>query len=184
MKALIYGVGVIGSLTAHALCRAGNDVTLVARGQWKQALDSRGLKIRKFSGSREWTDHPRILDEYDGGSVDVVFSVMQNQQQWSVLDALAKVRAKRIVLVGNNLESTRMQEKLKRLRNDRMVIFFAFQTSGGQRYRDYTQVVSFGRPEFVIGCLVGEPNRRDQDFFRRLFRGSPAFSSFPKKDLH
>ena len=35
MKVLVYGSGVIGCYLAHVLCAAGNDVTLLARGQWK-----------------------------------------------------------------------------------------------------------------------------------------------------
>lgn len=39
MKILVYGVGVIGSLLVHELITAGNDVTVVARGLWKETLE-------------------------------------------------------------------------------------------------------------------------------------------------
>lgn len=35
MKVLVYGSGVIGSYLSHVLCTAGNDVTMLARGKWK-----------------------------------------------------------------------------------------------------------------------------------------------------
>jgi ketopantoate reductase len=34
LKILVYGAGVIGSLLTHNLCVAGNDVSLLARGEW------------------------------------------------------------------------------------------------------------------------------------------------------
>ena len=46
MKVLVYGSGVIGCYLAHILCTAGNDVTLLARGQWKEQLQRNGLRIR------------------------------------------------------------------------------------------------------------------------------------------
>ena len=36
MKVLVYGVGAIGSLMKHYLCRAGNDVTVVARSTYEE----------------------------------------------------------------------------------------------------------------------------------------------------
>ena len=45
MKVLVYGSGVIGCYLAHVLCIAGNDVTLLARGQWKEQLQRNGLRI-------------------------------------------------------------------------------------------------------------------------------------------
>ena len=53
MKVLLYGVGVIGSLTAHELCRAGNEVTVIARGRWKEVLEQQGLRIHAYSGNKE-----------------------------------------------------------------------------------------------------------------------------------
>ena len=43
MKVLGYGSGVICCYLAHILCAAGNDVTLLARGQWKEQLQQNGL---------------------------------------------------------------------------------------------------------------------------------------------
>ena len=46
MRVLVFGVGAIGSLMVHYLCKAGNDVTVVARstyeelkqGVWRSAI--------------------------------------------------------------------------------------------------------------------------------------------------
>ncbi len=47
MKVLVHGAGVIGCCLTHVLCRADNDVTLLARGVWKEALERDGLVIRQ-----------------------------------------------------------------------------------------------------------------------------------------
>ena len=64
MKVLVYGIGVIGSLTVHELCKAGNDVTVVSRGCWKEVLERQGLQIH--SGKNKWIDYPKVLSKYDG----------------------------------------------------------------------------------------------------------------------
>lgn len=61
MKVFVYGAGVIGSYLAHVLCLAGNDVTLLARGNWKQTLDAEGLTIRHHLQRKTALDHPRML---------------------------------------------------------------------------------------------------------------------------
>ena len=48
MKLLVYGAGVIGCELAHVLKKGGNDVTLLARGEWKGNLEKRGLVIRHY----------------------------------------------------------------------------------------------------------------------------------------
>ena len=45
MKILVYGAGVIGCYLTHVLCAAGNDVTLLARGIWRETLERDGLTI-------------------------------------------------------------------------------------------------------------------------------------------
>ncbi len=43
MKILVYSCGVIGSYLTHVLCRAGNDVTVCARGRTKNHSKNTGL---------------------------------------------------------------------------------------------------------------------------------------------
>jgi 2-dehydropantoate 2-reductase len=45
-RVLIYGAGVIGSVYAVRLAKAGFDVTLAARGERLEAIRSHGLRIR------------------------------------------------------------------------------------------------------------------------------------------
>lgn len=172
MKILVYGVGVIGSLTVHELIKEGNDVTIVAKGCRKEKLKKNGLRIRMDSGKKEYVDHPRILSTYDGQPYDVTFSIMQNQQQDALLKTLAGVHTDYLVLVGNNLESGKMNRILKEKSTDGKTILFGFQTSGGQRYQDYTEVVTFGKLTLTLGHLKSELSREEKEYFMRLFSGS------------
>jgi 2-dehydropantoate 2-reductase len=47
MTILVFGAGAIGSLMAHYLCKAGNDVTVVARSTYEE-LSKNGLVIRHY----------------------------------------------------------------------------------------------------------------------------------------
>ena len=44
MRILVYGAGVLGCELAHVLLQnKKNDVTLLARGEWKERIDQKGL---------------------------------------------------------------------------------------------------------------------------------------------
>lgn len=88
MKILVYGVGAIGSLMTHYLCRAGNDVTVVACSTYEE-LNRNGLVVRHYLQRRTTVDHPRVVREADAAHYDIVFSVMQGQQQLPLLPTLA-----------------------------------------------------------------------------------------------
>ncbi|GKS76020.1 2-dehydropantoate 2-reductase [Acidovorax sp. SUPP950] len=70
MKACIYGAGAIGGWLAVALARAGGDVSMVARGATRQALDAQGLRLVQPDGSVHATpvrahDDPAALGVQD-----------------------------------------------------------------------------------------------------------------------
>lgn len=111
MKILVFGVGAIGSLMAHYLCKAGNDVTVVARSTYEE-LNKNGLVIRHYLQKKTTVDHPRIVKEADERHYDIVFSVMQGQQQLTLLPVLSSLNADLLVLVGNNMETDKCEEAL------------------------------------------------------------------------
>lgn len=170
MKVLVYGVGVIGSLTVHELCKAGNDVTVIARGHWRQVLQEKGLRIR--CGRKEWTEYPKVLSQYDGAFYDAVFSIMQNQQQEKMLETLAGIRCAYLVLTGNNLQSAQMQKRLQELGVEAEKVLFGFQISAGRRHEDDTEAVIFGKPQMTVGHLKKEMDNREKNLFLLLFRDS------------
>ena len=147
MKVLVYGVGAIGSLMIHFLCKAGNDVTVIARSTYDE-LKNNGLVIRHHLQKKTTVDHPRVLKEYDGAHYDIVFSVMQGQQQVVLLPVLSAVDADLIVLVGNNMETDKCEECL----HDRRHVY-GFQGSAGHREKGVAVVGRLPVTDLTLGGL-------------------------------
>lgn len=171
MRILIYGAGVIGCELAHVLIRAGQDVTLLARGTWKDTLHDKGLCIRHYAQMRTTIDHPRVIgslnkeDEYD-----IIFVTLQDCNIAEALPALAVNCTKKIVLVGNNTQAREVQATLIRERSDREVAF-GFQTTGGRR--ESTRVVSIHlRPAMTLGGLDASLSEDFTAQLKRTFEGA------------
>lgn len=164
MKTLVYGTGAIGSLMIHYLCKAGNDVTVVARKKY-DSLRQNGLVIRHYFQRTTTTDYPEIVDKTpDGEEFDIVFSVMQSQQQKALLDVFATLNTKLIVLVGNNLEADYCLDYLKGKN-----VLFAFQNSAGRREDGKTIVGRMPVTELVIGGLHNAASDGNLQIIRQAF---------------
>ena len=163
MKILVFGVGAIGSLMTHFLCEAGNDVTVVARSTYEE-LNNKGLVIRHRLQRKTTVDHPRVLKEADDAHYDIVFSVMQGQQQLVLLPVLKKVDADLIVLVGNNMETDRCEEALK----DRHHLY-GFQGSAGHREGGVTVAGRMPTTDLTVGGLDSAPSGSDIRKLREAF---------------
>ncbi|MGH6893655.1 MAG: ketopantoate reductase family protein, partial [Dongiaceae bacterium] len=61
MKICIYGAGAIGGLLGAHLSRAGEEVTLIARGEHLAAMRSKGLTVTGPNGA--FTVTPRLTDD-------------------------------------------------------------------------------------------------------------------------
>ena len=71
MKFLIAGAGAIGAYLGACMHRAGEDVTLFARGPHLRAMQERGVRVLSSRGDFE--AHPRIVEKLeDAGVVDVI----------------------------------------------------------------------------------------------------------------
>lgn len=147
MRILVYGVGAIGSLMVHYLCKAGNDVTIIARSTYDE-LKNNGLVIRHHLQKKTTVDHPRVLKEYDGSHYDIVFSVMQGQQQVALLPVLKSVDTDLLVLVGNNMETDICEECLK----DKHHIY-GFQGSAGHRENGVAVAGRLPATDLTVGGL-------------------------------
>lgn len=154
MKVLVYGAGVIGCYLTHVLCRAGNDVTLLARGTWKSVLEKKGLTIRHHLQRKSTTDHPRIIGQIDFAQhYDVVFSVMSYHQVGTILGDLAAINADTVVLVGNNLSALEMERTIKGCSKHKKNVLFAFQVTAGKREPEYVVCERMGAGAMDIGFL-------------------------------
>ncbi len=72
MKFLIAGAGAIGAYVGARMARAGEDVTLFARGPHLRAMQERGVRV--ISPEGDFIERPRIIgDLAEAGPVDVIF---------------------------------------------------------------------------------------------------------------
>ena len=72
MKFLIAGAGAIGGYLGARMARAGQDVTLYARGPHLRAMQAHGLRVLSSDGDFEV--HPRVVSDLkDAGPMDVIF---------------------------------------------------------------------------------------------------------------
>jgi len=169
MKVLVYGVGAVGALTVHLLCKAGNDVTVVARSTYEQ-LKEKGLVIEHRIQKKTTVDHPNVVKEADPSEYyDIVFSIMQSQQQISLLDTLSKLNTKLIVLIGNNIESEKCESYLQKHKVSERSILFGFQSSCGHREEGKAVCANFSKVSLYIGGLHSAPKPEDLNLVKKAF---------------
>ena len=76
MKFCIVGAGATGGFLGARLARAGEDVTLIARGAHLAAMRERGIEVRSPDGN--FVAHPRATDDMAAvGEADAVFLTVQ-----------------------------------------------------------------------------------------------------------
>ena len=71
MRILVYGAGVQGCQLAHSLAQnKKNVVTLLARGEWKEVIDQKGLTIRHMLQRKTTVDRMQTTDVLAPEDVD------------------------------------------------------------------------------------------------------------------
>lgn len=149
MRILVYGAGVIGCELAHALIQnKKNVVTLLAKGEWKERIDQKGLVIRHWAQRRTTTDRVQTIESLSPEDCyDLVFVVLQAGQLPEVLPVLKANRSPYFVFVGNDPHAKQVLEAMQRPA-DRVA--FGFQNSAGHREHDRVVSTYMG-----IGMTVG-----------------------------
>lgn len=171
MKVLVYGAGVIGCYLAHVLCSAGNEVTLVARGAWKNTLQTQGLVIRHRIQRKTTTEYPTITEHVSASQeYDVTFAVMQYQQMYAALEDLATINTPLLVMVGNNMSAASMKQEILRKSPRPKKVLFAFQSSAGVRSATDVECVYWGGGSMTIGGLHNTPTPNERDTLTRAFK--------------
>ena len=172
MKVLVYGAGVIGGQLVHALSKSGNDVTVIARGAWKETLEKDGLHIRHYIQKKDTVDHPHVLEKPDGQRYDIVFAVMQYRQMERILEDLAAVNSPVVVLVGNNLSVSEMESRLLRAASSPKEVLFGFGSTAGTRENGKLTTVHKGDGKLTIGKAHADAAAEEKALLKRLFAGS------------
>ena len=93
MKILVFGAGVLGCNLARNLCRAGKDVTLLARGKWAEEIKQNGLRIKnQLLPFPSVTHIPVVTELSPDAAYDVIFVVVRYTQLENLLEPLRKSR--------------------------------------------------------------------------------------------
>ena len=149
MRILVYGAGVLGCELAHVLTqKKKNVVTLLARGEWKEMIDQKGLVIRHWVQRKTTIDRVQTVDALAPDDFyDLIFVVMQAGQLPEVLPILKENRSQYFVFVGNDPHAKEILQYLQRPADK---VAFGFQNSAGRRERDRVISVHTG-----VGMTVG-----------------------------
>ena len=115
MRILVYGAGVQGCELAHRLLQnKKNVVTLLARGEWKERIDQKGLVIRSMLQFRTTTDRVATIDTLaPDDCYDLVFVTMQAGQLPDVLPILKQNRSEYFVFVGNDPHAVEVMQAIR-----------------------------------------------------------------------
>ena len=106
MDVAVMGAGAVGSYFGAVLARAGNPVTLIARGAHLQSIQDRGLEIRSHRGNFvaevKATDDPRVV-----GPVDLVLHTVKTYQNEATIPALSPLLGPEtcVIPLQNGVES-------------------------------------------------------------------------------
>jgi 2-dehydropantoate 2-reductase len=95
------GAGALGSILAGHLARAGEDVTLLARGSRASLLKQRGVTIRGIS---DFTVRVRVVDDpREVTDCDLLIVTVKTYDTEAALTPLRHVRAANVISVQNGL---------------------------------------------------------------------------------
>ena len=172
MKILIYGAGVIGGQLCHALCACGNDVSVIARGEWAETLRTEGLRIHHYIQRKDTADHPRVLEAPGSERYDMVFAVMQYRQMEAIVPNLAAVNSPIVVLTGNNLSAAGMEARILAESPVSKTVLFGFGSTAGTRENGRLTTVHIGDGRLTIGRSDAEAPPEAKAALDQAFSGS------------
>ena len=104
MKILFYGAGVIGSIYGARLCRAGHDVSVLARGQRFRDIRERGIVLQRALTGEQAVVRVNVVEQLAPDDVyDLIVVALRKNQVDTVLPILAaNRRTQNIMFMVNN----------------------------------------------------------------------------------
>jgi 2-dehydropantoate 2-reductase len=174
MKTLIFGAGLLGSLYACLLHRAGNDITILARNEHFTFLNENGVVlINEFTQEKiiEKVNVVNSLSEED--SYDLIIILMRKNSLKNVLPILnEQTNISNFLFMGNN--TLGFDEYLKFLPKEK--VLFGFPGGGGSRINHVVHYVDSEKPNgkrmsITIGEIDGKIRERTQKI-QRMFESA------------
>lgn len=104
-RILVVGAGVIGTVLAVRLARAGFEVTLFARGERLREVREKGLRIRHAALGLEESADVRVVEALPAAETfDQVLVTVRADAIGSLLQDVGRVQAGAVAVLGNNAE--------------------------------------------------------------------------------
>jgi 2-dehydropantoate 2-reductase len=180
MRILVYGAGVQGSQYAVFLHQAGQDVTILARGERLAQIRQHGIVLEQNdSGKRTVTQVPVVDTLKPDDAYDLVLVPMRSNQIESILPVLAaNEHTPNVLFLGNNIHGP--EKMVAALGRERVLLGFA--SAAGVREGSVVRHPAIGRGVTYVGELDGQETPRLAQI-AAVF----ALSPFPVKiqpDIH
>jgi len=157
VRVLVFGAGVIGSVYAGSLLRAGHDVVLLARGPRLVDLQTHGLILEDAeSGQRSVVPVPAIGELAADDRFDLVLVPVRAEQLRSTLPALTGMTDDSDVLFFGNTANRRAE--LTAALGSR--VLFGFPAAGGTRDGAIVKYVLISQQKTMLGEPDGSTSAR------------------------
>ncbi len=157
MRTLVFGAGPLGSLLAARLHEAGQDVSLLARGQRLADLREHGVVLEYPDRSREVRHVPVVEELAEDGRYDLVLVVMRKPQARAILPTLARNRHAETVLFLMN-DAAGPGELVRAVGAERVMI--GFPSAGGTRDGHVVRALPLSGWAIPIGEVDGRVTER------------------------
>ncbi len=130
LRILIYGAGVIGSIFGGKLARAGNDVTVLARGKRFEEIKNNGIVLVNPRTLKDEQVSVKVIDSLlPNDQFDYIIVTMQRTQVYDILSVLSNNCSKNIVFAVNTAGG--YGEWVEAVGKDRLMV--GFPSAGGER---------------------------------------------------
>lgn len=157
MRILVIGAGVIGSVYAGTLAEAGNEVTLLARGDRLSELRNAGLRLRRV-GEQDRRPDVAVVDRIDGERHDLVVLAVRREQAADAAGEVSLVAADAVMLFGNF--AGLLKDLAAQAGMDRTIV--GFPGVGGRLVDGSVEYVLVDQQPTMVG-QIRESSRRAED---------------------
>ncbi len=99
MKIVVIGTGGVGGYFGGLLCKGGNDVTFIGRGEHRMAILENGLTVKSIKGDFNVKDVQITENIREAGPADVIIIALKAWQVRPLLDDIASIVKDETVII-------------------------------------------------------------------------------------